>query len=76
VQRINNVYLYNIDDLEAIVRENVRNRQQDLVLCNQIIETGAGALMEKLNYRKEQPHNRGFEFQPMWISHGTAIAQG
>ena len=76
VQRSNNVYLYNIDDLEAIVRANVRNREQDLALCHRIIETGAGALLEKLNYRKEQPFDAWLQFHPIWAAHGTTVAQG
>jgi glutamyl-tRNA reductase len=76
VQRIDNVYLYNIDDLEAIVRENVANREQDLELCNRLIESAAGALIEKLNYGKEKPFETRVQFQPIWGAHNTVIAQG
>jgi len=75
-QRIDNVYLYNIDDLNAIVRENVRNRAEELALCNQIIETQAGALMEKLNSGKERMHEMGLRFESSWASHGAALASG
>jgi glutamyl-tRNA reductase len=31
------VFLYDIDDLEAVVRENTKNREQELAMCQQII---------------------------------------
>jgi glutamyl-tRNA reductase len=49
VEELENVYLYNIDHLEAIVRENSRMREQELSRCNEIIARRAGALMVKLN---------------------------
>jgi glutamyl-tRNA reductase len=52
VQRLDNVCLYNIDDLKELVCANARNRQQELALCNRIIEAGAKALLEKLNSLK------------------------
>jgi glutamyl-tRNA reductase len=76
VQRLDNVYLYNIDDLNTIVRENVRHREEELALCNQIIETQAGALFEKLNSGKERLYEIGFQFQSRWISNGAALANG
>ena len=73
VQRLDNVYLYNIDDLEAIVRENVRSREQELAVCQQIIDTRAAALMEKLNLEKERLYDVGLQSQPGWVSHGAAV---
>jgi glutamyl-tRNA reductase len=49
VEELDNVYLYNIDHLEAIVRENSWMREQELSKCNEIIARRAGALMLKLN---------------------------
>jgi glutamyl-tRNA reductase len=49
VEELDNVYLYNIDHLEAIVRENSRMREQELSKCNEIIARRAVALMLKLN---------------------------
>jgi glutamyl-tRNA reductase len=58
IQFIDHVYLYNIDDLEAIVRENVRSRGKDLVRCEQIIGSQAAGLMAKLELEKEVLNNR------------------
>lgn len=74
VQRLQNVYLYNIDDLEAIVRENLRNRAQDLALCNQLIAARATALIEKLNSGKQRLYESGLQIPSGWVSHGAAVA--
>lgn len=48
VQSLPNVYLYNIDDLEAIMRENVKTRSQELTRCRSIIGAEAAAVMAKI----------------------------
>jgi glutamyl-tRNA reductase len=48
VQFVPGVYLYDIDDLEAIVRENVRNRKQELAQCHEIIAEETAEVMAKL----------------------------
>jgi glutamyl-tRNA reductase len=71
VEELDNVYLYNIDHLEAIVRENSRMREQELSKCNEIIERRAAALMAKWN---PQPANRPApttELAPGWTLSGA-----
>jgi glutamyl-tRNA reductase len=53
VQSVNGVYLYNIDDLEALVRENVRYREQELGQCRAIIQEQAASVMSRLAARRE-----------------------
>jgi glutamyl-tRNA reductase len=48
VQFVPGVYLYDIDDLEAIVRENVHHREQELAQCREIIAEGTAEVMAKL----------------------------
>jgi len=53
VQSVNGVYLYDIDDLEALVAENVRHRERELEQCRVILERRATELVEKLEPRRE-----------------------
>jgi glutamyl-tRNA reductase len=55
VEELDNVYLYNIDHLEAIVRENSRLREQELFKCSEIITRRAAALMARLNPPSARP---------------------
>jgi len=47
VQDLRNVYLYNVDHLEEIVRENVRLREQELANCQMIIRQRAASLQAR-----------------------------
>jgi glutamyl-tRNA reductase len=76
VQRVENVYLYNIDDLEAIVGENTRTRSQQLASCHQIINARAEALMAKLKLEKERLLDAGVQSKPGWFPHGALALSG
>jgi glutamyl-tRNA reductase len=45
VQHLDNVYLYNIDHLAALARENVRLRERELSRCHEIITKRAHEVM-------------------------------
>jgi len=49
VQELNNVFLYDIDDLETIVRENTKCRSQELSQCQTIIAERTAKVMAKIN---------------------------
>jgi len=49
VDQLENVYLYNIDHLEAIVRENLALREKESSKCHEIITERTAALVAKLN---------------------------
>src|SRR5256884_5801596 len=52
--QVENVSLYNIDDLEAVARRGVDARERELAACHQIIEAHVAALIEKLNAEDER----------------------
>jgi glutamyl-tRNA reductase len=51
VQQIPSVYLYDVDDLEVIVRENVRLREQELSRCQEIIAARARNVLARFAQR-------------------------
>ena len=76
VQRLDNVYLYNVDHLEAIVRENVRLRAQELARCEQIIAERAAALMERFAPAPERDRRPVSASPPAWALGGALACRG
>jgi len=72
VAQLPNVFLYDIDDLEAVVRENTRNREQELSFCNEIINGRVAELMEKLDASAARKAPEVVEVLPGWIMGGAA----
>src|SRR5437879_9065009 len=54
VRGLENVALYNIDDLESLARRGVQARERELTACHQIIEAYVRALIEKLHTEEAQ----------------------
>jgi glutamyl-tRNA reductase len=47
--RLENVSLYNIDELKAIARQGVQARQRELAACHRIIDAHVATLIERLD---------------------------
>ena len=75
VEQLDNVYLYNIDHLQTIVRENSRQREQELSKCNGIIARRAEALMKKIQPVPEKRHDQEVELLPGWFFGGATACQ-
>src|SRR5882724_8338813 len=60
VGALENISLYNIDDLEAVAREGIRNRQRELAACHRIIEAHIRTLIERFHAENEQRHETSF----------------
>ena len=54
VTGLDNVSLFNIDDLEALARRGAQARERELTACHQIIEAHVAALTEKLHTEEAQ----------------------
>jgi glutamyl-tRNA reductase len=64
VAGLENITLYNIDDLEALAREGVQARERELTACHQIIETHVAAITEKLHTEGSRWHWRSAPPEP------------
>jgi glutamyl-tRNA reductase len=72
VAELPNVFLYDIDDLEAVVRENTRNREQELALCEGIIARQVAELMARLESPQGRPAAAPAEPSPGWVLNTAA----
>src|SRR5438105_10015452 len=52
--QLENVTIYNIDDLEGLSRQGAQARERELATCHQIIEAHVAALTEKLHTEEAQ----------------------
>jgi glutamyl-tRNA reductase len=73
VQELQNVYLYNLDHLETIVRENVQHREQELARCQAIVAGRVAALMAKLNPPAETNYEPSIPSHPDWALGSPAL---
>jgi glutamyl-tRNA reductase len=71
VAELPNVFLYDIDDLQAVVRENTKNREQELALCRQIISEHVAELMERFNSPFAKRGREAAAVAPGWALGGA-----
>ena len=76
VQRLDNVYLYDVDDLELIVRENVRNREQELARCRHIIVKHTREVVERFEERPAEAGRRAVSSRPGCVLLEPAVCSG
>ena len=77
VQQINNVFLYDVDDLEVIVRENVRHRQQELARCQAIVGERTHSVMARIMpVREDGAWQSGRHSGAAWAYPGAAPCHG
>ena len=67
-----NVFLYDIDDLEAVVRENTKHREQELAVCQQIIAEHTAELMARFDSPFARPSAASGEAVSGWALEGVA----
>lgn len=73
---LENVYLYDVDDLQELVRERVRVRVQELASCRVIIEKQCAALMNKLSPQPKKLNDEGIQSEPGWTFCRPAVCCG
>jgi len=64
VNFLENIYLYNVDDLQTIADDYLRQRREEVARCDAIIEEKLRDLMESAARRPNPPDNRPALEQP------------
>lgn len=64
VHEVSNVYLYDVDDLQVIVREHVKCRQQELSRCQTIIAARAQEVMAR--FAPDAVRHEAVDREPAW----------
>jgi glutamyl-tRNA reductase len=72
VQQVNNVYLYDVDDLEVIVRENVKMREQEVTRCQNIIAERTEAVLARIQPPREKIYEAEVSTRPAWAFSSAA----
>ena len=75
VQQLNNVYLYDVDDLEVIVRENMRLRERELTRCQAIIRERTDAVLARINPVREKAYDPGVQTEFSGVFGGVAACR-
>jgi glutamyl-tRNA reductase len=71
VQLLPNVYLYDIDDLQAVVRENVRHREEELERCRAIVRRRTAEVMERLCAAEKRAAEARDRDENAWLLYGV-----
>lgn len=74
VQQLPNVFLYDIDDLEAIVRENTKHRELELARCQTIIRERAADLLARITPAPDRILEPQTPLLPDWLFGGLRPA--
>ena len=68
VQDLPNVYLYNVDHLETIVRENVQARKKELERCEAIVTEHAEAFVDRIQAGARRTSAERSRLQTSWTA--------
>jgi len=69
VNFLENVYLYNIDDLQAIADDHLKQRQEEIARCEQIIAEKMAGLLDQKNEGAGSSVEDGTSHRPSSIIH-------
>jgi glutamyl-tRNA reductase len=76
VRHVGGAYLYDLDDLESIAREHLKDREADLARCNAIIERKNASLMDRLHHIEEESHDTRIQPEPRCVFPSTLGCRG